>query len=302
MANSSDFPLSFSTGFVYAKDLVFIASEMDKLAEEDPHTKMLQWDAGTWTHYLIDWPVVALCVIDEPDLKVLGMGMDGRIHVATSDGFDEESVDDSIEGPERRGDLRDMRMIGEHIYVAGMGRQVYRRESSGNWARIDQGTLLPLDSKEIAGFNSIDGFNEQDIYAVGFDGEVWRYHGEAWEKIDSPTALALQRVKCIPPDTVYACGQGGALVRGNGQAWEVIAHQATDANFWGLEWFDGKLYVASSDTVYALVRDKLVPVDMGFASPITCGYLHADDGVMWSIGRKDLAHTDGKAWTEESVI
>ncbi|MDY6993190.1 MAG: hypothetical protein SVR94_11380, partial [Pseudomonadota bacterium] len=176
-------PLTYITGFVYKDDLVFISAQVEELVEQEvPHTKMLQWKAGSWGYYMINWPVNGICAMEPPHLKLLSMGFDGRIHVATSEGFSEEHVDESIQGPDQRGMLRDIRRIGHHIFVTGMQRQVYRRVEEMQWERIDQDVVLPIGSEKISGFNSIDGFSEQDIYTVGLDGEIWHFNGYLWEK------------------------------------------------------------------------------------------------------------------------
>jgi hypothetical protein len=278
---------------------VYIAAEEDELASQGVgHAVILHWQPGAWDRYSINWPVVALCVIDESGPKLLGMGLEGRIHVRSAAGLSEEIMDTSVEAPTSRGDLRDMRIIGQHVFAAGMGRQVYQRIGPGRWVRADRGTVQPLGSQDLSGFNSIDGFSERDIYAAGFDGEIWHFDGKTWTAIDSPTNLALQRVKCVPPDTVYIAGQVGTLVRGRGDTWEVIPQDVTEDTFWGVEWFQEKLYLATSHMVYLLHNNDLKPVDMGFGHAVRCGHLHANDGVLWSVGQKDLAYTDGLTWVE----
>lgn len=297
-------PLSYVTGWVFKKDLFFIASQIDELLEDDTsHTKMLQWSVGDWGHFMLDWPVVALNGAIEPSfLKLFSMSPNGNIHIATDTGsweHVEEHIDESIEGPERRGFLRSMRMIGKNLYVTGMQRQVYQRIDEAKWQRMDQGILIPHGSDIITGFNSIDGFNEQDIYAVGFGGEIWHYNGRVWQQLDSPSNLIFSNVKCVPPETVYICGQIGTLLRGRGNQWEIIEHEVTTGGFFGLEWFQNKLYVASSDNIFILEDDSLKPVEtLKEKELFTSGHLHSNDSILLSVGSKHLVYTDGKSWTE----
>ncbi len=37
-----------------------------------------------------------------------------------------------------------------------------------------------VNSIQIWGFDDLDGFSEQDMYAVGGAGDVWHYNGEIW--------------------------------------------------------------------------------------------------------------------------
>ena len=159
------------------------------------------------------------------------MGLYGRIHVAKADGFSEEYVDNSVEGPPDRGVLRDIRLIGDHVYVTGMKRQVYRRESPSIWSRQDRGVVIPTVDNIVAGFNSIDGFSENNIYAVGWSGEIWHYDGKIWQDVASPTNIKLERIICVDPDKVYICGQAGILIKGNHNRFKVIDHNSTRDDF-----------------------------------------------------------------------
>lgn len=216
--------------------------------------------------------------------------------MSTAAGDVEEEIDPSDEGPKRRGHIRDLRVIGEYAYVSGMSRQVYRREGPGVWSRQDSGTVLPRGAIELAGFNAIDGLSEDDIYAVGFGGEIWRRYQGNWRRLESPTDVVLHRIRVIAPDLVYISGQGGVLLRGFGDSWEVIPHEATEADLWGMEWYRERLYVACDDGMFVLSPDDdLQQIDLGLGEPWTCRHLHANDGVMWSFGPKHLA------WTEDAV-
>ena len=96
----------------------------------------------------------------------------------------------------------------------------------------------------------------------------------------------------------FASGQKGVVLRGVGDSWQEIRHDATLDNLWGLEWFKGGLYLASEDALYRLnAGDDLDVVDMQGID--TCGHLHANDGVIWSFGTKNVAWSeDALAWND----
>lgn len=77
----------------------------------------------------------------EPELDVSIFGVEGDVIRGTSAGFDEEDFDLTPDGPQGRGWLRSARVIGQHTYVVGMSRQVYRRGHQGSWSRMDHGLL-----------------------------------------------------------------------------------------------------------------------------------------------------------------
>jgi hypothetical protein len=289
----------FSRGVIAKKDRVYVLSFMsDREGGQDLVTQVLRW-TGEWGSWLIEWSTAAICVTDTPVFQVLCMGNGGRIQVGSASGFSEESVDDSKEGPPHRGMLRDMRLIGKHFYAAGMGRQVYKRAAPGKWIRADGGVLAPRGKAKGLGFESIDGFTEESILAVGWRGEIWHFDGRRWQQEASPTNVILNRVLCAPDGNAYVCGQAGVLVRGKPGKWELVEHDVTEDNFWGMTWFQGRLWLATLDGLYRLAdAGRLEPVSMGEGDPLTCGWLDANDGVLWSIGAEDLAFYDGEVWTE----
>ena len=205
--------------------------------------------------------------------------------------------------PKKRGPLREIRGIAKgRAYAVGTCRQAYVRDGEDQWRCIDQsaqGGDTPITDTS---FESIDGFSEQEIYTVGWEGEIWKYDGSVFTQQNSPTNLALHKVRCAPDGFAYACGQLGTLLRGRDDQWEVIEHGSTREDLWGMEVFDGQLYVSSNHLVYRLEDGKLTPVDFGDDAPRTCYHLSAADGIMWSIGAKDVMEFDGSNWTRRLQI
>src|SRR5437899_5714338 len=109
----------FSRGVVYKKDRVYILSVLEELENRSEHvTKVLKW-SGSWNHWIVNWAVGAICVLEQPEIQVLSMGLGGRIDVRATSGADEEEIDSTRDGPPYRGMLRDMRVIAGQVYVAG---------------------------------------------------------------------------------------------------------------------------------------------------------------------------------------
>lgn len=302
MAQKKSALVSFASGFVRSREIAYVIASIDSLRlAGSTATLIMKWmgPGGTWSHFEQVWTAVRLWVKEKPDVEFFVLGADGTVgYSSTYIDNAEEQVDPTEEGPSRRGPLRDLRWIGNHLYVAGMGRQVYRREGPGRWVRKDQGVVLDRGVIEVAGFNAISGLDEDDIYAVGYGGDIWRRVTSEWRQMESPTNVMLNRVRAIDRGLVYACGQKGVLLRGHGELWETIDHGATTDSLWGMEWFNGRLYASSDAAVYVLEEDDhLKRVDMGGIK--SCGHLHANHGVMWSFGTKHLAWTDdGVHWHE----
>ncbi len=58
-----------------------------------------------------------------------------------------------------------------------MKRQVYRRGGERRWT--DMSAPFPKP-RETAGFEAIDGYSSNEIYAVGWSGEIWQFNGKKW--------------------------------------------------------------------------------------------------------------------------
>jgi hypothetical protein len=290
-------PYTFESGFVESKGVGRVIALIDKLADRgSSSSQLMKWtaDGKKWSYFPLEWWATRLCVRGKPCETLFAMCPSGIVLVGSATGQTEEEVDPSLKGPGGMGDLCDMRWIGKHLYVAGMGRQVYRREGSGRWVHRDAGTGESKMAKKIRGFTAIDGLDEEDIFAVGFEGEIWRCRKGKWKSLKSPTHQVLELLRVISPTLAYAAGADGVLLRGIGDAWTLVTHRATIHEFRGMEWFRDNLYLSTEDSIYRLTQDnKLVPIKIGLRRNWTCGDLHANDGVLWSFGSKHLA------WTED---
>jgi hypothetical protein len=268
---------------------------VDKLSKGDvPHTMLFTRDDGEWLYEPLNWSAVSSCVVEKPKQQLLAAGPSGLVLVFGQGDQLEEHVLGKT-GAVAPGAIREVRDIAGRGWAAGMGYQAYRREKPGRWKRVGAGLPKP---KAMHGFESIHGFSESEIYAVGWHGEIWRCDGKKWSPVKSPTQVLLTRVLCAGDGTAYACGQGGVLVAGRRDRWRVIEHDSTSVDLWDLEWFAGRLWVSSSQFIYTLDEGELKLVDFGDDVPDTCYHLSAKDGTLWSIGAKDIMETrDGRRWT-----
>ena len=292
--------ISFGKGFVYSRNLLYVDASLDSWDEKDIyHTIMLRCLDRQWSNWTIANRIVAHCAFDAPRGRtVLALGLDGRVQIGDSSGFHWESVGSGPDGSSALRHVTSMRIVGNQIFVVGMQRQVYRKAMDGtSWERADQGILVPRTSPEVTGFKSIDGFHEQDVYAVGFYGEIWHYNGSEWRRCDSPTNLKLECVRCVQPHTVYICGASGLLFEGDEDHWALVENQHTKHTFWSMEDFLGSLYLSTNQgTVFKLVEQEIVPVNMQLDSEISTNWLHANDGILLSTGSSDLVVFDGNKW------
>lgn len=295
----------FSRAVVVSRDRAYLLAHLPELeAQRIFLTQVFRW-TGSWASYRVDGPCVGICASHDPELAVLCLQPYGEVHVAKAGGFSLEHIDPTENGPRSIGMLRDLKEIEGSVFAVGMRRQVYRRNTDGEWYKFDYGLRAPHDEKLVSGLNSIDGFSKDNLYAVGWNGEIWIYSDDKWTCVPPITNLKLERVVCVPSeDIVYACGQKGILLKGFSDKWEVLEHDIVVDQFWGMEWFAGFLWLATDNAVYRLTgAGNLEKIDFNIGDDgLTCGYLSSRDGLLWSVGANHILSTnDGNIWRLEVI-
>lgn len=179
--------------------------------------------------------------------------------------------------------------VVDHVMLAcGMGREVLVRDAPGQWRAIGPG--VGVDDRGVVGFEGLHGFSLDELYAVGWQGELWRGDAKgSWQRIESPTKANLNAVWCASDGQAYAVGDGGVLLRGRGDAWEVLASERGEA-LRDVAELNGERFVVSDFRILRLDGNRLVPEERfeGDARPKSClKLLRGEDG-LFSMGPKDL--------------
>lgn len=308
MVAPKSFGWSFQDVCVYSRDRVFLVAADNEAAKKDlPISWICRWLGDHWDSQSVPIVGTGVAVAYFPQPNALIMGVDGTVIRWGQGPVSQEQVDASDSGPQNYGDLREIRTINKKAYVVGMSRTVYCCEAVGKWKRLDHGVRLEEEDAD-GGFNSIHGFNDKDIYAVGWGGEIWKFDGKQWKQSASPTNVGLQRVVCAPNGIVYCCGQQGMALFGSANQWKVFNNDVTSDTFWGMTFFKGRLYLSTSDGLFVAEEDRIekhtIKPQKGAKSirttPGDCFYrLDSSADVMWSIGEKMAIFTgDGEWWQE----
>lgn len=296
----SSYRLSFESGVVQDRDTVRVLARTEHGSSAATKLITFHREQSAWTGlgYEFDWRAHRIALHRRGhEAELFLLGRQGRIACALRD---EDSIEeiDPLEGARRSGEFTDLQLIGSHLYACGMSRQVYRREGKNVWLRVDAGVVQPSGAQEPAGFTSIHGLHEDDFYAVGLHGEIWRCQNASWRRLGSPTSASLHCVRMIATDEIYACGQQGILLRGDGAQFQPIDGRVGE-DLWSLQTFAGALWFASEHALYRLPpgAPHLERVETGLGERARYRQLHAEDGVMWSFGASTLAWTtDGTTW------
>jgi len=172
--------------------------------------------------------------------------------------------------------IHGIRLIGEHVYIVGPARVIYRRTGVKEWQLFNKGTQDDLMIKNIKNGNrseysyaflSIDGFSESDMYAVGNKGEAWHYDGTKWTVIDLPTNSDLHKVHCAKDGNVYISGDDYTILRGKGDKWDFILNSTIDHPFSthlfeAIAWFKDALYIGTSEGLYKYINNRFEKIPL----------------------------------------
>lgn len=293
---------SFIAGCAAYSDFAFVARERDDLMEEGTvATSFYVWDDQNpdinlrWGIYkeIPSWRAMGLGTIKPPSNKrvTVALGSKGQYWEVEPDGLREVAGTIEIEFP-----IRHVEAIEDVVIACGMGRTARRRESEGVWTEFGPGTTT-ADQDRIVGFEDIHGLTANELYAVGWHGEIWHWSRGQWFKIDSPTNVNLNAVACVPDGKVYAVGDNGIMIEGTQNLWQIVETNRPE-NLMDVTSFDNDIFVVTDYRILRLTADGLVPDDR-FADgdlPSTClQLLPAADGVI-SLGPKDMFSFANGSW------
>ena len=313
--------ITFVEGCVIESDYVTLVSFPDAI---DPHSvdfsRVFFYDGQEeenqrWAKRDFDWHVVSVCVWRHSPFgkrAYVTISREGNVEIecAGGDPVHIECIPDSGLHEDWSADygyLNRVREIGTHLYACGDQRQVYRRDDMGNWVHFDQNILIPAAATidELNTINAdlmdIAGLSEDSIYAVGYGGEVFYYDGTAWRKIESGLDEQLLRIKILSEDAVYIIGANGSLLAGNYRdGFRNLSSVEDNQRFTGIEIFHNTIFLASNIGMFTYDEHtkRIAPYKTTLQPDLVdCHLLEAKDGVLWSIGFKDLAYFDGFTWT-----
>lgn len=292
---------SFVTGSLRTVDLAYLVLVDDSMAESnEDHSFVSVWHAGEWYSDDLpepEWSIVSSTVIKEPIEQALFLGLWGEIRcVGSGDAHDEVILLGEQNSPVNRGPMTALATIDGKAYAVGMNRQVYLREGVNSWRSIDQGVFNPDAETAIYGFETICGYSNSEIYVAGRRGEIWEYDGTDWSIKGSPTNLILTDSYCAEDGNVYICGRLGTIVVGRHDNWQLVEQDLTEEDFWSIVEFQNSIYVSTMNYIYKMVNHSLQRVEFLIDQPASCHRLSVVDGMLWSIGAKDIMAYDGVNW------
>ncbi len=231
-----------------------------------------------------------------PKPQVIVSGVRGRVYATGSGESSMEDIAPVDENGPRRGAILKLKTIGEHLYVCGNGRSVGRRLGRDEWQGFCH--LIPAAPEGVReGFDDIDGFAEDDIYAVGGEGDVWRFDGTGWRQCRFPSGLLLTCVCCAGDGHVYVGGLAGTVFRGRGDDWTVIHEGGLSLPFKDMVWHDGEVWCTNDYGLWTIRDGALREAAVSSAVKVCSGNLSSRDGVLLLGGHGGAAFRQDGEWS-----
>ena len=288
---------SYINGCPTGPDSGWLAMVMaDVAAKEINHSAFMSWNRPLLAPRFMKM-FRTVFVGQLPDGSLVFVGDNGHCLVVSPSGqASEEFVSPGPDSPKNTGHLRSAVVIGSTVMAVGMQRQAYLRAESGQWSEARTG-LPPLGEGEPSGFEAVAAVSPSEVYAAGWDGEIWRFDSTRWHRADSPTNKIITGLGVADDGTVYGCGRNGLILSGRADNWQLLSDIQCPDDLWSIAPFGTRLFAASLSRMYCIVSGQLSLVDVDDLDANSFGVLSSHKGLLWSIGEKDVICYDGQSWS-----
>ena len=320
LKSQSSSEVTFVAAALADSDLMEVAGSMDVDPVGARYTRMFTYDEQQqqpWSHHVVEQRVVVVCrYLLPPDYEYFGLGYmseEGGIRLASeTQVLDEKIPGAGVNSPDATGwgYMSDLRQIGEHLYACGGAGQVYKRVAPSQWEHMDQGLLQAPDVSERILPRAIHGPDESDIYLVGclsasgLPPLVYHWDGSRWLQLPLPeVAERITNIHVESRDRIWLCGSNGTLLLGNARdGFRGLSTVDDNQLFLSVTLFEGRAYLGSNLGLFvydpADAAAGIRPVVTGLVPELQdTNIVDSVEGVLWSIGPKDIARFDGQSWT-----
>lgn len=258
-----------------------------------------------WTSLEVGWSDGVegeFTALPEP-VWVFGRETDAKIYVVDNYGRITYEQIPTLEG-NIKASLRMLRGLRNgHAYAVSGTREVRKRIGPSNWIMLDNG--IPKldyfgeneDQLFMHGFNNIDGFSDNDLYASGGRGDLWHYDGDRWRQVEIPTNAVLEYICCGGDGQVYITTNLGTVVQGRGDRWQVIKQDVTKQILEDITWYRDRIYISTEYGLFEIKDGVFSKAEIAEGSPYTFGFIDARDGVFLCVSPEgEISYHDENGW------
>lgn len=312
--NNINAEVGITNAVAIKRDYIYLSSSLNSMPVYSPHTRLSQYDEQyefTWSKHDVEWWSVSLAIYTESensDSELCAMSNEGHIEFIG----DHEPIMEKIPGAgvftedaKGWGYMSSIRQIGEHLYAGGDGGQVYKRVAPHHWEHMDDGILQAPDVENRFLLADIQGAMEDDIYICGgipgshgLEGRLYHWNGKHWINLPLPTSERLTAFHLEDAATMWICGVNGTLLCGNNKdGFKDLSMVDDNQLFTSISKFNGRIYLASNMGLFCFDGKTINEVNTGLTPELhDANVIDAVDGVLWSIGIRDIARFDGVTW------
>lgn len=294
------FGFTITTGEVFnSNDYILAVTNDSRLSAdpEDDHSYFVRYiNSDIW----IDdaWPIRSQARSTSNPQQIMSVSPKGNVRLLdqAKGGKDEPGIfgKDTISG---KPIINEVVCLADNFYTIGTRRAIYMRSSPGVWENIGNGCY---DEKAFGKeFNGLTSTRNNNLYAVGADGEIWCFKGQ-WSQEESGTTLDLNTCCTTEDDTVYAAGSEGIILCGKDGLWQKVGEPKTHFEYWSMLEYKNEIYL-TANLSFILKLDKkdgsVHPVKHGDGhTPSSAYHLKVRDGILYCFGPKDICCFDGQNW------
>ncbi len=269
----------------------------DGLAEErQQHAIPLLYRQGSWIlageEKVLPWLAAGIANIHCKSMEFAIVGWAGQVLLVEEQKSRREGI---VRNEDYVSIVRSVATIDNTAYTAGMRRQVHKRLGDDQWTEVDHGCIY-YGAEPAVGFNAIDGFDGDEIYAVGLNGEIWHQSEDLWQSMSSPTNVHLHSI-CCGDEQVYIGGRCGLLIQGKHDTWKILDFE-TNETVWDLHWFEDELYILLDKGIYRQAREQPQRIENNVVGDAGFHSLSSVGGKLWAFGPKKIVQYDGSSWSE----
>jgi hypothetical protein len=310
---------TFRTGVAGANFVICLSGAMDAFDPTEPYSRIYflnQRASNLWTFNEHDFVIPSVCVWHDPATPgrriFAALSENGEVVLLAPQQVEERISDAGLnhETSKGFGYLNNIQQIGDHLYACGYSGQVYRRNGDNDWVHMDQGILQQPGMSSGEYFAQvINGPNEQAIYLAGSENlpghparaDYW--NGRQWIQLTLPaTAGRITNIYVESEERVWMCGAKGTLLMGNARdGFTTMNPLGATQLLLSITKFQNLYYVGSNlglfqfdpssrNRKFRKVRTQLKP------ELVDANIVQSVDDVLWSMGAKDIARSDGVTW------
>jgi len=186
---------------------------------------------------------------------------------------------------------------GEAVAVSSK-QGLYKRESAGKWKKIGKDFKFH-ESEENYNTRLLDvaSFSNEEIYAVGSNGNAWLYDGNDWNKLETGSNLSLDSIICAEDGRAYINLEGKQIVIGRKNEWRILDYVFEEFII-DMVFFDNRIFITTYSKIFEIKEDNIIESDLGFPEMVSYESMDAKDGVLVIACATSAHFYNGSEWTE----